>query len=66
MGRQDYLDIHRDKLLSAYLNAEGKNRMEILRKIINFDCNTNIGDSYGKRDNGCFTFRKNKIIYINH
>lgn len=65
MTREDYLNRERDMLLRAYATAEEDEKREIMLKILNIDTQCQNKDTYGKKSNGFFTRRRNKLIYIN-
>jgi len=63
--RNDYLNRERDMLLKAYYTASEEEKREIMLKIMNLDSQSGDKDTYGRRSNGFFTRRRNKIIYMN-
>jgi len=63
--RNEYLDRERDMLLKAYSTATEEEKREIMIKIMNIDSQSPDKDTYGKKSNGFFTRRRNKIIYMN-
>ena len=65
MTRNDYLNRERDMLLKAYYTASEEEKREIMLKIMNLDSQSGDKDTYGRRSNGFFTRRRNKIIYMN-
>ncbi|WP_422447262.1 hypothetical protein [Thermoanaerobacterium sp. DL9XJH110] len=65
MTRNEYLDRERDMLLKAYMTAGEEEKREIMLKIMNIDAQAGDKDTYGRKSNGFFTRRRNKIIYMN-
>ena len=65
MTRMDYLNRERDMLLKAYHTATEEEKREIMMKIMSIDSQCPDKDTYGKKSNGFFTRRRNKIIYMN-
>jgi hypothetical protein len=63
--RDDYLNRERDMLLKAYTTASEEEKRDIMLKIMNIDSESRDGDTYGRKSNGFFTRRRNKIIYMN-
>lgn len=64
MTRNEYLDRERDMLLKAYSTASENEKRDIMLKIMNLDAQSD-KDTYGRKSNGFFTRRRNKIIYMN-
>ncbi|HHW03351.1 MAG TPA: hypothetical protein GXX35_11195 [Thermoanaerobacterales bacterium] len=65
MTRNEYLDRERDMLLKAYTTASEEEKREIMLKIMSIDTQSGDKDTYGRKSNGFFTRRRNKIIYMN-